>query len=381
MDKKTVIDLDDRSLDVMQDIWGIEHDQKYTFFYDESNNCRKFWLNDKQNGFNTDYDTDFVLAGLAYGGSRPIISFDELRKKLRLQANVEEIKFNKQFSEKTFLECLKKKRLYTLLQYIDEKELYIHYLNVNNLYYTLVEIFDSITTPDELDEFGFDYLGMKSAFYEAFKGKEQDLQKIMCQFHYPNINKEDVAAFANEIKELFPASYQLSMEQKFFRHCLERAAQKGEMVFLHDNEDYIMQENYLEFYIDAIRSYEKATHYFDEEDSIQKLLEKYEFCREGKTVDCYTFINSKEDIMIQLSDVIAGIIGKLFIYVNRTTALQIRKDVKELDEQQLLCAQMLGKLRKESNAENRGFLHSIAPLAEIRKVDMFFEEVERRGRK
>ena len=187
-----------------------------------------------------------------------------------------------------------------------------------------------------------------------------------------------MSAFANEIKELFPVSYQLTMEQKFFRHCLERAAKNGEMVFLHDNEDYIMQDNYLEFYIDAIRSYENATHYFDEEDSIQNLLKRYDFCREGESIDCYTFINSKEDIMIQLSDVVAGIIGKLFIYANRATSFQIREDVKNMDDQQLLCAQKLGKLRKESNAENRGFLHSIAPLAELRKVELFFEEVERR---
>lgn len=32
-------------------------------YYDESNNYRKFWVDDSKQQFNTDYTADFVLAG------------------------------------------------------------------------------------------------------------------------------------------------------------------------------------------------------------------------------------------------------------------------------------------------------------------------------
>lgn len=47
------------------DIRGINNQKKYVFYYDESNNCRKFGVNDSKQQFSTDYTADFVLAGLA----------------------------------------------------------------------------------------------------------------------------------------------------------------------------------------------------------------------------------------------------------------------------------------------------------------------------
>ena len=45
-------------------MWGIDNQKKYVFYYDESNNCRKFWIDDSKQQFNTDFTSDFVLAGL-----------------------------------------------------------------------------------------------------------------------------------------------------------------------------------------------------------------------------------------------------------------------------------------------------------------------------
>jgi len=378
MNKKTIIDLNDNTSNIIKDEWGIDYDKKYTFFYDASNDCRKFWSRDKKKGFNTDYNTDFVLAGVAYGNPRPLLSFDDLRKKLRLQPNVEEIRFKKQFAQKNFLECLEKKRLQTLIKWMNDNKLYIHYLNVNNLFYSLVEIFDSITSPKEIEEFGFDYLEMNSKFFDMFKGKEEALQLLMHEYEYPNIKRDNLETFAKGLLCIFPASYQHTMEEKYLIHCIERAASNKEMFFLHDNRDYIMQENYLGLYIDVIRNYKNSQHYFDEEDGIKKQLEEYVFQKEGKRINSFSFVNSKMDMMVQISDIIAGIVGKMFIYANENSATQIRADVFELTGQQLKCAKEFGDIRRRSNEENSGFLYSIAPLSEIRKVNLFFEEVNRR---
>lgn len=30
------------------EMWGIDNQKKYVFYYDESNNCRKFWVDDSK---------------------------------------------------------------------------------------------------------------------------------------------------------------------------------------------------------------------------------------------------------------------------------------------------------------------------------------------
>ena len=46
------------------DMWGINNQTKFVFYYDESNNCRKFGGDDSKQQFNTEYTTDYVLVRL-----------------------------------------------------------------------------------------------------------------------------------------------------------------------------------------------------------------------------------------------------------------------------------------------------------------------------
>ena len=49
----------------LEELWGVNVNERLHFYYDESNNCRKFWINPDINDFNHDEDADFVLAGVA----------------------------------------------------------------------------------------------------------------------------------------------------------------------------------------------------------------------------------------------------------------------------------------------------------------------------
>ena len=65
------------------DMWGINNQAKYVFYYDESNNCRKFWVDDNKQQFNTDYTADFVLAGLVKKEEDTVdVSLESFRKLL-----------------------------------------------------------------------------------------------------------------------------------------------------------------------------------------------------------------------------------------------------------------------------------------------------------
>lgn len=360
------------------DMWGINNQTKYVFYYDESNNCRKFWVDDSKQQFNTDYTADFVLAGLVKKGEDIVdVSLETFRKPLKLQGNVEEIKFKKLYAKGDFLQCVKEKRLFETLSWIDKSPFYIHYTNVNNLFYTLVEIFDSIVKPDEISEFGYDYFKMKSVFYHMFKGKADELQILMFKYKYPNIQREDVEAFCNELLFLLGSRREMKEEEKFLAGMLARASKSDELVFLHDNDDYIMQENYAEFYADPIRKYQKSTHIFDEETTVQDIV-KRQIAQGENMADNFKFVKSETDIFVQLSDVVAGILGKLFKYINSTSVSQCRKDIEGLSKLQVDNVLLIDKLRMEAARENPGFLCSIAPLDEVGILNRFFEMVKSR---
>lgn len=363
------------------DMWGINNQTRYVFYYDESNNCRKFWVDDSKQQFNTDYTADFVLAGLVKKeGDTVDVSLETFRKPLKLQGNVEEIKFSKLYSKGDFLQCVKEKRLFETLSWIDKSPFYIHYTNVNNLFYTLVEIFDSIVKPDEISEFGYDYFKMKSVFYYMFKEKADELQILMFKYKYPNIQREKIEAFCNELLFLLGSRREMKEEEKFLAGMLARASKSDELVFLHDNDDYIMQENYAEFYADSIRKYQKSTHIFDEETTVQDIV-KRQIAQGENMADNFKFVKSETDIFVQLSDVIAGILGKLFKYINSTSVNQRRKDVEGLSKIQVENILFIDKLRMDADRENPGFLCSIGPWDGIRILNRFFEMVRSREEK
>lgn len=363
------------------DMWGIDNQTKYVFYYDESNNCRKFWVDDSKQQFNTDYTADFVLAGLVKKEEDTVdVSLETFRKPLKLQGNVEEIKFSKLYAKGDFLQCVKEKRLFETLSWIDKSPFYIHYTNVNNLFYTLVEIFDSIVILDEISEFGYDYFKMKSVFYYMFKGKADELQKLMFKYKYPNIQYEDVEVFCNDLLFLLGSRREMKEEEKFLAGMLARASKSDELVFLHDNDDYIMQENYAEFYADPIRKYQKSTHIFDEETTVQDIVKKQIAQGENMAYN-FKFVKSETDIFVQLSDVVAGILGKLFQYINSTSVNQRRKDVEDLSKIQVENILLIDKLRMDADRENPGFLCSIGPWDGIGKLNRFFEMVRCREEK
>ena len=322
-----------------------------------------------------------MLAGLVRKEEEKVeASLETFRKPLKLQANVEEIKFKNLYAKGDFLQCVKERRLFETLSWIDKSPFYIHYTNVNNLFYTLVEIFDSIVKPDEISEFGYDYFKMKSVFYYMFKGKADALQILMFKYKYPNIQREDVEAFCNDLLFLLGSRREMKEEEKFLAGMLARAAESDELVFLHDNDDYVMQENYAEFYADPIRKYQKSRHIFDEETTVQDIVKK-QIAMGENMADNFKFVKSETDIFVQLSDVVAGILGKLFKYINSTSVNQRRRDVEGLSKLQVENILLIDKLRMEADRENPGFLCSIGPWDGIGILNRFFEMVKSRKEK
>ena len=353
-------------------IWGLNTEEKMHFYYDESNNCRKFWLDSGKTNFNHDFRADFVLAGIATDKEYQI-PFEELKQRFRLQKNVVELKSKSLFKGKDFLQSMGTKQATALIKLFSDYDLYIHYSNVNNFYYTIVEILDSIVTPDEIDEFGFNYFGLKTTFYDMLVPSIDEVIQIMIKYSYPNIKTTDIEAFCNALMDAIDSQYIQKPDQKFVFGMLKRASKSLELVFIQDNIDYVMQEDYSIFYVDTIMKFSKSMHHFDEELSIQDKVARTvsEFDKDATN---YEFINSKDNTMIQISDLVAGLLGRMFFFINSVSSYnEIRKKVIELNDIQVINCKHFNELRIKSNFHNKGFLHSTTTVGIIKRLDFFFD--------
>lgn len=94
--------------DLMIEFQGLENmDVNYTFYYDETNNGRKFHLADGR--FNISIDQNFILGGIVYEGQSNDIEPTELFQRLDLQKTINEVKF-KHIASGDFINVLKSKK-------------------------------------------------------------------------------------------------------------------------------------------------------------------------------------------------------------------------------------------------------------------------------
>ena len=356
-------------------MWDVNTEEQMYIYYDESNNCRKFWLDANKGDFNFDCYADFVLAGVA-SCEELEIPFDELRKRFRLQKNVTEMKAKSIYHGKDFLECMASKQTTVLIDLINDYDLYIHYDHVNNFFYSIVEILDSITTPAEIYEFGFDYFELKSTLYNMLIHNIVSVRQTMIKYLYPNIKTENIRSFCLELLNSIDMRYNQKPDEKFVSGMLKRAASNNELVFIQNNTDYVMQDNFAEFYVAPIMTFPKSIHRLDEELSIQQEV-KNMICyfNDGNDKDNYEFINSKDNTLIQISDVVAGLLGKMFRFFNTTERKDFRKITSDMTEQELRNCYGIQLLRVKSNERNKGFLHSLSPISVWESIEDFFNIV------
>ena len=130
----------------VKDINGIDpFNDVMSFFYDESGNCRKFLLT--PNGVNSEDSLkgDFVLAGVAFDGKKKEIDITGLHSALEYRSGQKELKFRHLYNHsKDFLSFMKSSRATDFLHWLKDSDLYIHYSAMNNLFYSITDIVDSL---------------------------------------------------------------------------------------------------------------------------------------------------------------------------------------------------------------------------------------------
>lgn len=348
--------------DTFQDISSelkIFDSQKCTFYYDESNNIRKLWLS--EDDFNAPIDSDFVLGGVMHFGNKSTADVDSLKSKLRLQKSAKEMKFKHISKSKSFLECLNDEKVLLFLQWLYDSDLYIHFSNVNNLYFATVDIIDSIDEPGYIP-FIFQ---MKNELYKLVRKNYRDFYRLLVRCNYPNISSKDIDYFYTHILGYIDDScVDIPFDLEILRQGVKAAQKQKELSFLQGNMEKTIIENYFSFYTRPIGVFPHAKHIFDNEYKIEEIFAEYEFYNGDNKLENYKFVNSINNPLVQVSDCIVGLMGRYYTYVNNLDRYQVYQMFKMLSDRQRKALRILAQLIIKSEHLSKLLLHSTESIDE-----------------
>ena len=346
-----------------------DFDTKFTFYYDETNNIRTFYV--RENDFNQTFTTNFVLGGLVHVGKAPNVQ--PLIDSFKLQKTTKEVKF-KHIAKGDFLDCLKSEKLKLFFQFIKDSNLYVHYSSLNILYWSIVDIIDSaIVNSETAKQLGPQFANhLKNDLYKLSRLEIDSVIKLFYKFEYPNIKNESVLPFIEELTSLFDEyidteEFHFGLES--LRQILKEAKKKGSLPFIMDEEDHILLKDLSQFYLRPIYMFKNSTHIFDNEDSISDILNDYRILDGHEEIKNYTFVDSQTNPLTQLSDVFVGIMGKLKNYINTSPTEKINNDLDSLSAIQKTNIELLFYIIDDSDYVNKAFLHNTDSYEEMSKME------------
>ena len=308
------------------------------FYYDESDNIRNFNL--KKGGYNIDYFPQFTLGGIVSDTPINDLDLEELYDKLYLQKSIRELKsrnilkkkLNKKESEVAQFES---KNLNILLTFLLESNYHLHYSAINLFYFgVVVDIIDSLL------EFNKDIYcsqssvnSLKACLYKCMYSEAKNWGKILSELKFPNLNLKSQEILFHELYSSISRfdDHKYTSQKEQILYLIKNFPKDRNLIFLSDEEDCILINNFKDFYLQKVFIYDKAKHIFDEEPEIKKLLEK-EGIKEFNIYNRYEFVTSHDIKAIQISDVCVNVISILYKFLASKNLFEIENYIKELDQ-------------------------------------------------
>lgn len=356
----------------------IDFDLNYKFYYDETNNPRKFYI--RENDFNSNCHNDFIIGGICFSDFQLDIS--DFMHKMYFNPNISEIKF-KNIASGNFLDCLKSKRLTTYLQCLLDNNIYVHYTSVNLLYWSVVDIIDSIANahPEIINiANGQYYFSLKNELYRLIRKDTETARIIFRDYDYPNIKPENRQAFLESLKEfchkhMFDAEIAEGIIELL--NVFNLIDKNDKLIFIEDEENHMLLKDFSNFYLKPVYMFNKSHHIFDIESTVAEKISQYKIINNSKELSNYSFEDSKQNIYIQFSDVFVGLLGKLKYFFNITDTSNIMKEISKLEGLQQKNIILFTKLLYLSEMKNRAFVENIDALYEINKMKILYNIAER----
>lgn len=330
----------------------------YHFFYDETNNIAKLRL--KNGRLNVSEPQCFALGGIVTSDQITVPELPFFLSLLGLQSSVPELK-REYLGKGEFLGILDGQRTRKFLDWFVAQGYFLHYQIVDPLYWGMVDIIDSaLDGMDISPQFIILNRGSKADLHRVLQYDLPQTERIFAKYDYPNITPDNIDPFYESLIHLVNSSQAVELvRKKLLTDVFKMGRKKTELVFLGGEEEATLLDSFDKFYAERIMLFENAVHVFDEETRIQERLASDAYQNIIGPHTSYRFVNSKTDMGVQVSDLIIGLMGKYFSFLNMTENNHLLAKLSGLSENQHHNMRSLVTLINRSDTESNGFFHHV----------------------
>lgn len=337
-----------------------------TLYFDESNNVRKAIINYPNDNNPNLENTCFVLGGIA--PNRPV-DFEDLLQYIGARQKPHDAKYSFFVCGRIkFKESLQQPRLRKLFEYLDKEGVLIHFSTHHYYHYALVDILDSMLPTETIksDWEKWFYRSLQSAMTEVLYCRYDDLHGLLYRYAYPKVQKEKLRDFLNDIYALYCENLDFfdmgefeSFFKEYVRQILETNKDDPNYSFWEGREPYVISDKVDELYWLRMSNFVDLT-VFDIEKNVEERLSKVD-SNYMKKLNC-KFVDSKDVPEIQISDAIAGFVGRLYDLLFKMDKKEIRNFVKQLDSESFKTLFWFFDLVYKSNQVSKICFHCDNPV-------------------
>lgn len=342
-------------------------DRVYTFYYDETNNVRKLHLT--PDGMNIRKPDCFVLGGVVHSGLPKAIDIAGLRSILRIQLSAKEIKL-KHLGAGDFLELLAAEKVELFLDWLTTQGFLVHYHVTDILYWSVVDIIDSILTEMGESQLMSLHLPIKDSLYAVLRDDVDGTAEFLGRYCYPNVGRERRSAFVAELLDLVEYREHLLEHFQFYmlKGLLQAARKLDSLPYLEDKTPNVLIDGFGTFFSNRLFLFKNACHILDDEKQIEAYLEALDLCDGTAPLRHFRFANSQSEAGVQISDSVAGLLGKLFTYLNRNPLDDLREDMAALSSRQRRSLKLLSRLLDRATDECPAFAQYVISTEDQRRA-------------
>lgn len=201
------------------------------------------------------------------------------------------------------------------------------------------------------------------------------------EYDYPNVSNEQMPKFLDDLISYFvktrtSTTRERRLKDRFISLCSQRKRmlRDSKHILLSGNNPNSLVNSLSEVYQEKIFVYNRSYHIFDEEYSISERWKEIGFYEWGINKK-FEFRKSETDVRIQISDVLAGIIAKLFDFLSQISDIaELERLLREIPDNSnsYKVLQHLFLFISKSDSFDRFFIKYIAPKSDIEKFRFMY---------
>ena len=109
-------------------------------------------------------------------------------------------------------------------------------------------------------------------------------------------------------------------------------------------------------YLERCEIFSKSNHIFDEELEVQKKLSEFQLYEGEKLLNHWQFLKSHENIYVQISDMVAGLLRRLFMFLDTNSIEEMLSISSSLNDKQIMNFKVLWDLLSKSDNKSKLFI-------------------------